>query len=293
MNRTSSHSGARRIAAAAGLAMLLTGFSNLPALAVRAQPDMEFVEQESAKINTLVQSLLPQATTPGGAFEAASRILAARNEALQHLNGVLPLTTFDGIVTQDHFDNRVVEALARVVDKGRAAEGDEPPQEDAIYFSVILGELPPLGKAPVGFMVLQHANMAAASVEALDKDPAITGDNARKLALRLMERAISQYEESHVDDFARHQSDGFHQSSVIVRLRCPTDNSTYRIVNQKNKMGAAGEMSTLYYLKSNSTYEELVLEFPLSYLTRLNQASELQELKEAAQPVNASRDLDP
>jgi len=277
----------------AALVLVAAVLGPAPAFAVRANPDLAFVARESAAIDSLAAALLPKAGSPAGAVAAVEQVLDARNAALRRLNEKLPLTTFDGIETGDRYDTGVVLALKQIVDMGRAAEGEAPPQEDAIYFSVILGEIPPLGKSPVGFMVLQHAHMAVNAVNALDNDPAISGDSARKLALRFMEQGMSLYAVSHVDAYALHEADSFRQSSVVVRLRCPTDGSTYRITDQKNKLGPNGEMSTLYYLKSNTTYEELVLEFPLPYVTRLNQAGERQELKEKPLPTKASSDVEP
>lgn len=260
-----------------------------PSWAVLAQPDEAFLEEKAKAIDTMADTHRAAAQTTLGAYQAMADFMAFRQKALQELDKKQPLTTFNGIETQDRLDDNILRVLYPLVSAGVRAETDAPLEDDAIYFATIMGDPPPLGDSPVGFMALEYANLAIKTVNILAGDQAISEAAAKKLALRLSHQAFTLYQDTHNDPLAVNYADTFRQSSVIVRLRDPEDGSTYRIMAQKNKIAEGGKaMYTVYQLRSNGNYKDLTLEFPLRYISRLHQVSEKQKLTKKPKPTSGS-----
>ena len=194
-----------------------------PASARFAQPDSVFLQSEVAEINRLVQEDCPAASTPQRAVETIRRVLQARVGALRQLAGRLPLTEFDGIETQDQYDEQVVLAINRVARAGVEADSTLPPEADAIRFNTVLGTLPQMGDSPVGFMVLTTAEAALAAADSLERTRDYSPGSADRLALRMIRYVTSDFAAAREDFIRKAKVDGFRQSSVIMRLRCPKD----------------------------------------------------------------------
>jgi len=261
--------------------------------AVTANPDQEFLDAQAESLRVLAARFQPAAGSTDEAFRALSRFVADRGKALKTIDAKLPLTTFDGIETQDRYDDLVVRAMAPILRAAVQAAGKAPPEDDAVRFLTLLGDLPELNESPVAFMVLEYAKRAVLAAQSLEKDPEFSPETARELAVRLADRAVGIYQESHSDDLSVSFADAFRQSAVIARLRAPSDGSTYRISAERNKLNPDGSISHLYFLRSNTTYEELILEFPLRYVSKLQQVSERQKLKHTPRALHPDQGLEP
>jgi hypothetical protein len=265
-----------------------------PSAAARfAQPDTVFLQSELAEISRLAKADGPSAPTPRWAVGTIGRMLQARVGALGRLAGRLPLTEFDGIETQDLFDEQVVLAVHRVARAGVEADSTLPPEADAVRFNTVLGTLPQMGDSPVGFMVLTTAEAALAAADSLGRTRDYSPASADRLALRMIRYVTADFAAAREDFIRKAKVDGFRQSSVIMRLRCPKDGGTYRVVDMKNKVGESGEVSTIYFLNCMSCSEPEVLQFKLEVASRLNQAAEKQPLKKAPKGKRPNPGLDP
>jgi hypothetical protein len=264
-----------------------------PAYARFAQPDSVFLNSNVAEINRLAPVNAPSEVTPPRAVETIRKILRTRDNALRELAGNLPLTEFDGIETQDQYDEQVVLAIHRVARVGVDADSTLPPEADAVRFNSVMGTLPKLGDSPVGFMVLTTTEAALAAADSLGRTRDFSPQNADKLALRMIRYLTSDFAAAREDFIRKAKVDGFRQSSVIMRLRCPKDGGTYRVVEMKNKLGESGEVSTMYFLNCMTCAEPEVLHFKLEVASRLNQAAERQLLKKAPEARRPNPGLDP
>ncbi len=275
----------------AALALLVAASG--PVSARFAQPDSAFLHSEVAEVRRLVQEDSLTASTPRRAVETIRQVLRARVGALQRLAGRLPLTEFDGIETQDRYDEQVVLAIHRVARVGVEADSTLPPEADAIRFNTVLGTLPQMGDSPVGFMVLITAEAALAAADSLGRARDYSPRSADRLALRMIRYVTADFAAAREDFIRKAKVDGFRQSSVIMRMRCPKDGGAYRVVEMKNKLGDSGEVSTQYFLNCMTCSEPEVLHFRLDVASRLNQAAERQPLKKTPQAKSPNPGLEP
>lgn len=258
-----------------------------------AQPDTVFLRSAVVEINRLAQEDTPAASTPRRAVETIRQVLHARLGALRQLADRLPLTQFDGIETQDQYDEQVVLAIHRLARAGVEADSTLPPEADAIRFNTVLGTLPQMGDSPVGFMVLATTEAALAATDSLGRTRDYSPHSADRLALRMIRYVTADFAAAREDFIRKAKVDGFRQSSVIMRLRCPKDGGTYRVVEMKNKLGESGEVSTIYFLNCMICSEPEALHFRLEVASRLNQAAQKQSLKKAPQAKSPNPGLEP
>lgn len=251
-----------------------------PALAERATLDQEFLDSEIPRLQALADSLEQGAVGPLETLEAARTLSATRHEALLQLDRLHPLTTFDGIETQDRYDLEVTRRLYDVLDAGFHADSTAAPAAVVKKFADTLGPFPDLGPTPVGFMVMGMVDLVVAAYdELLQKDPEVSRVGAAKAATQLLYAGAYLHHLAHEDQFADANSSDFRYSSVILRLRCPKDGGTYRIVSNKNKVNKAGEISTVYALECTTCKTTREIEFKLELQSRLNQMADRQKMK--------------
>ena len=286
-----AHPAAPRLAGGLLVLALAVGLAG-GARADVAHPDEEFLTSHFAEIDEIAPTWRVTAGDPEGAFRSMVLLLEYRAKALNELNERTPLTQFDGIETQDRFEDRLVRELNGILQAG-LGDAPDPDEEDALYFAAVMGDPPPLGAAPVPFMALDHAQIAVATVSALDGDPALDGATARLLADRFAAQSASYYLEKRKDPLAASASDNFRQGAVVVRMRCPKDGSNYRVAEQKRQIRNEVEIYTVLTLKCNVCYEPLTLDFPMEHVSRLNRIAERQGLKGKPTGVRPTPGLDP
>jgi hypothetical protein len=282
-----------RNAGAAVLAAILLSAAVPAARADTAKIDQAFLDTQAALIDSLVQQGSSDLTSPTRALEVAHRLLQRRETGLVTLGKTHPLTSFDGIETQDRFDRNVVEALNQVVTRAVEADTTLPPQSQAVLFNKALPMVPALGDKPVAFMVVGMAEASYVAADSLIAHHEVPPRNVAKLALRLMRYATTTYRNAQVDPITAAKAEAMRQSSVILRMRCPKDGGTYKVVQEKNKMHADGSLSRIYWLNCTVCGAPQALEFPLPLASRLNKAGSRQILKETPKAKQPDDGLKP
>lgn len=251
-----------------------------PAHAERANIDQKFLDTEIPRVNALADSILATDQGPIETLEGTRRLATLRHETLLDLDRLHPLTTFDGIETQDRYDFQVVTRLYEVLDKGFHADSTAAPAGVVKKFSDTLGPFPDLGPKPVGFMVMELVDMALAAADELEqKDPEVSRVGVAKAATQLLYAGAYLHHLAHEDEFADANASDFRFSSVIMRMRCPKDGGTYRVVTQKNRVNTVGEISTVYTLECTTCKATREVEFLLGLQTKLNQMADKQKMK--------------
>jgi len=251
-----------------------------PARAERATIDEDFLKPQIAKVEALTQEMLKEDHGPLESLEATRKLALTRHEALLELDSRHPLTTFDGIETQDRYDSVVARSLYKILDAGFHADSTAAPGDVVAKFSKALGPFPDLGPTPVGFMVMGLADLVLAGYDkVVQEHPAVSKLALAKAATQLLYAGTYIHHVSHEDQFADANASDFRYSSVIMRLRCPKDGGTYRVMNNKNKVNETGEISTVYYLECTTCKDTREIEFKLDLQTRLNQMADKQKMK--------------
>jgi len=293
MSRRFIPSGTTLLGPILAAAVLLPGILAPEAGARTAEPDQAFLDREIPAVQALAAQGVPGETGPREALGLIRQILDRRQQALTKLSTTLSLTDFDGLETMDRYDRAVTYALDDVARIGVEADTTLPPESHALRFSEVMGAPPEMGDKPVAFMVLELAQILVTTADLLENDPAAPPPSPAKLALRSLHGATTAYRTALEDILVASKAEGFRQSSVILRMRCPRDGSALKINTMKNKVGAAGEISTLYFLECPVCHVPDVVEFPLELATRLNQASERQRLKTPPEPARPDPGLNP
>jgi len=271
----------------------LVALAASPALGAVPQVDQAFLDEERIWVDTVASGQAAAVSNAVDAAEALRALLGHRAEALTRLNLTSPLTTADGLETQDLYDDMIIRAANRVIQQAKTLDLPEPTGDDAIYFASMMEAPPALGGNPVGFMTLGMVALGVRANHDLADDPAITVEASAQLTLRIAAAAVNNYLEAHVDELARYNANQFRHNAVIMRLRCPKDDGTYRLSNQKNKLRNGNQFSTIYFLKCNICYEEVELEYPVAYVTRLQEVSEPQDLKKEPEAARPAGGVDP
>jgi hypothetical protein len=257
-----------------------------------AKLDQEFLDTHVPLIDAAITEDPEGITNPVEALEAVRRLIAFRQESLWTLHSRVPLTTFDGIATQDAFDHVIVQALIEITTAGAAGDTTFPIEHSAL-FNEVMGPFPDLGNAPAPFMILGLAQMAVTTADSLWSDPRIPRPAVAKLATHLIQAGTTIYAAASADAFATAQASSLHEGSVVVRLRCPTDGGTYRINTLRNKIYGEGDIHTLYYLQCDICAEPALLEFPQELTSKLNRMADRQKLKGEPRGTRSTDGLDP
>jgi hypothetical protein len=264
-----------------------------PATAEFAKPDQAFLDEQVPKVETMAEEVLETSPSPRNAVDAVRRLLLLRQDALLQLNQRTPLTTFDGIETQDMFDDVMVRAIHEIILVGMAADTTSPPEEDIFLFAEAVAGLPPLGESPIGFMVLGMVQNVVTAADTMVAQGLLPLASADKLCLRTIHHATELYRGMAEDIFTTASVGEFRQNSVLMRLRCSKDEGTYKINNMKSSGGRDGSISRVYYLQCNECGEPIVLHFPLHLATELHKRIERQDLKEKPTATRPDAGLDP
>ena len=270
----------RTRAVGAGLLAVVLCLAAAPAArAETAKVDETFLKDQAALTDSLLHAGAGAPASPIAALDLAHRLLLQREAGLVILGKKLPLTTFDGIETQDRFDRSVVEALQGVATKAVAADTTLPPQAQAVLFNNVLPGVPALGNKPVAFMVVGMTEAALVAADTLIARNEIPPENAAKLALRLMRYATNLYMDAQNDLVTSAQAESMREGSVVLRMRCPKDGGTYKVIREKSRLHEDGSLSHIYWLNCTVCGDPQALEFPRAIATRLNQAGSRQVLK--------------
>jgi hypothetical protein len=211
--------------------------------------------------------------TPVEAYQVIKVLLETRATGLATLNESQPLTSFNGAMTQDVYDDVVLRAVGEMLDDALALDPEIPEQYQE-RFASIEEAIPVMGETPVAFMVLTLAQMAVTGADSLMQEPSVSEEAVASLALGLMNVGWELYEKSNEDLFARSEANKLRHSSVVYRMRCPVDGGSYAVKNMKNKINADNSISILYYLECEIDDATEMIAFPQELTSRLNQLGE-------------------
>jgi hypothetical protein len=228
----------------------------------------------------------PGVTSPADGLAMTRKLLAYRSQALNELQAAHPLTSPDGIETQDAFDAAVVSALDRLARAAVATDTTHATPKDAENFMAALGPLPEMGNAPLAFMVVELAELTSMTADTLSASGVMSRRMGAKIAMQIVATAGDRFFASREDEEQASNSQSLRQSAIVMRLRCPKDGGVYRINSKKNKVRNNGSVVTLYYLQCQVCADPLLLEFPYVLATKLNKMAEKQKLPTPPQPLH-------
>jgi len=267
-------------ASTAGLVASILVLAAAPtARADTAKVDKAFLETQNAATDSILQAGSSSLGSPTAALEVAHRLLVHRENALVALGKRLPLTTFNGIETQDRFDRHVVETLHKALTTAVAGDTTLPPQSEAVAFNQALPMVPALGDKPVAFMVVGMAEASLVAADSLIARREVPAPDAAELSLRLMHYATNTYMQAQEDPLTQAKAETMREGSVVLRMRCPKDGGIYKVVQEKNKIHENGSLSHIYWLNCTECGAAQSIEFPMKLATRLNQAGARQILE--------------
>lgn len=257
------------------------------------QPDQAFLDEQIPQVETMARELLAAPHSPRGSMEGVKALLIQRQSAINQLGQRIRLSSFDGIRTQDLYDESVVRALHEVVLAGIAADTTAPPDEDVFLYAEAMSGLPPLGQSPVPFMIVGMAQSAVTVADTLVSRGLLPRASADKLSLRAVHHATEAYEAMQGDLLTADKVAGFHESAVLIRLRCPEDDGQYQVNHVKTRGSQDGAISRVYYLQCTVCAKPLAVEFPQELASELNRRTKRQKMKEKPKPTRPDAGLDP
>jgi hypothetical protein len=245
------------------------------------QADRAFLDAHVPAVAAL-RALADSVRSPEDAVELIRRTLVQRRMDLGTLQAKLPLTTLNGIETQDHYDTSVLDAVHRLALAGMVADTSAIAPEDMKAFGIRMGQLPDLGNKPVPFMVLGLAEMALVAADSTQG--VLPRRTSSRIAAYVIGNATNRFYQSRGEEVMAASAQNFRESSIVMRLRCPKDGSTYRLNSKQNRMDADKSVTTLLYLQCNECRTPLLLEFPYELATKLNRMADKQKLGPAPEP---------
>lgn len=286
-----------RIAASLVLAGVLA--AALPARAEQPVSDTKFLASHLPAVETVKTETLAKPVTSLNILDGIRQIVSLRRQALTDLNKVHPLTSLDGIETMDDYDDKAVLAMHDLTSAYAAADTTRPDPQQLQQFNAVLGGIPTLGESPVGFMVFGIADMALMVADTLWSAPAVSKSELAKTAVSLIHLAGERYtggkkhSSSILDPAFAQKSGQFRRNSVIMRMRCPKDNSVYRIVDVRSRTASNGDMLSTYYIQCQTCNTPRVIEFVRELQSKLNRVADKQEGQEKRKPAQAGKGVEP
>jgi len=266
---------------------LLAGVSPNMSRADIPEADKSFLDDAIPPLRAITEKRTGGPQNAAGALSGVRDLLAERRRTRTELGKKHPLTDLTGIETQDEYDSEVMASLRQIVTHSAVASDSGHFSAAAIQpIQAALDALPPLGKHPIPLMVLDYSEMALTVGDSLVArgspaplvDHVILGQIGEATDL-----AIKEGEDFFGDSAAR----SLRQELVLARMRCPKDNSTYKMNTMKNQIKEDGGISTIYYVQCAKCGEARSIEFPQELASRLNRMSEQQKQAKRATPARS------
>ena len=224
--------------------------------------DQEMLDQHIPKAQDLVKTALERPMTYERAILELTQLIGLRREALIEINSRTPLTTFDGIETQDLYDLAAIQSLISITTAAAEADPTLPLREYHQHLANAMGTFPALGDHPVAFMVYGLVELTILGVDKLWQDSALSREESAKAAVALIHAGALIFDTSANETLFKSNAAGLRQSSVVARLRCPVDQGTYAISQMKNRVDEVGNITTIHYIACEVCQETMALDFP-------------------------------
>jgi len=278
----------RIVPLAVGAGLLLP----VPARARLAQPDQDFLAEETGQLSALTDSLAAGTESPSATMNAVRTLLAARADAVTRLGAKLPLTSLDGIETLDLLDDAVVRDLHSLV-ADTEVDTSSLGEDEAFLFAEAMVGVPPLGDAPVGFMIVDFAEFAVAAADSVEEAAHIGENQAALLGLSAIRHATDLYLSLDQDLISQDRRASFRQSSILYRLRCPKDDASYDLASQRNRVLPDRALARLNILVCSVCGDTLEVTFPLVLPTALQQRTPEQHLEKKPHSPGPAGQVEP
>lgn len=263
-----------------------------PAAARLPSPDRTFLAEETAAFRTLTDTLLTRTGSPTATLNGVRELLAARERAVRRLEEILPITGLDGIETLDLLDDVVVHDLNTLV-QTEAIDTTGVSEEDAFLYAEAMVGIPPLGQAPVGFMVIAFTQIAVAAADSVEAAAHLGENRVSHLALNAIRHATDLYVSLDEDLVSQDRKATFRESSVLFRLRCPQDGAGYALARERNRVLSDRSLARVSILVCTACGDTLEATFPLVLPTALHQRTEEQNLDEAPRGARPGGGVEP
>jgi hypothetical protein len=248
------------------------------------EADTVFVETHLSEVEKAVSETLDQPVSAMSVLDGIRRIATLRRGVMETLDRTLSLSSLNGIETLDTYDHGATLALYDLT-AAFVAQDSTPPQADHLQrFNRVLGGFPTLGETPTGFMVFGVVDLALIVADTLWSDPGLSRPTLAKTVIRFIHVGTDLYHEVHVESLAGDltqatKTDSFRRNSVIMRLRCPEDDSVYKVVDIRNRVSEDGGINSVYYLQCQACRDKRVVEFRDEFKSRISKMAERQKLK--------------
>jgi hypothetical protein len=265
---------------------------SVPAGARLPKPDQAFLDRETQQLEAVRDSLLAGPDSPSATLDGVRVLLAARGDAVSRLEMQLPLTSLDGIETLDLLDDAVVRDLHALV-APVAVDSSMFDQDDAFLFAEAMVGVPPIGEAPVGFMVLTFTELAVAASDSVEEVAHIGQNQAALLAVNAIQHVTDLYLSLDEDVVTQDHRASFRYSSVLYRLRCPNDQSGYEIASEKNRVLEDQSLARVNILVCPVCGDSLEVTFRLVLPSALHQRTPEQHLDQKPQTPRPSGEVEP
>jgi hypothetical protein len=277
------------LAAAVWLAALFPRTSG----AQPAPPD-EMLINGHRNIEMKLAELLPGVKDARSALAAIqdftdTRRLAQRVVALDY-----PLDDFNGIVLVDGYDEKYVAAVDTIALEFTRLDKTPPDPAAITLFRERLGELPPIGEFPAGYVVAFVIGRCTSAATGLpDSLGAGVKSEVAEVAVRGIGELAHAYMATRAGD-SRQKSDEAWHLSVIERLRCREHTSGYKVGEERNGLRADGSLYRRYVVSCQKGGESRKLDFDLGILGSLTQSGGRQKLtKSLEKPGTRKPGVDP
>lgn len=256
-------------------------------------PNQAMLDRLLPKTKIVADDALKQPMTYEHAILTITQLVKLRREALSEINSETPLTSFDGIETQDQYDLEAIQSLLAITHA--ATDQDSTPSlvEYHQRLAEAIGAFPALGDSPVAFMIYVLAELTIVALDKLWTDPSLSREETAKTAVVLIHAGALIFDASTSETLFRSKASGFRQSSVMARLRCPFDQGTYAISKMKNRIDEEGNITTVYYATCEVGAETIVLDFPQYLASRLNRIAKKQKIKKNRKIPHKNQGVEP
>jgi hypothetical protein len=267
--------------------LLLAGVSPKLSRADTPEPDKSFLDDAIPALRAVTTKRTGGPGNAAGALSGVRELLAERQKTLAELGKKHPLTDLTGIETQDEYDSEVMTSLRLIVTHSSVSSDTAHFSATAVRpIQAALDALPPLGKQPIPLMVLDYSEMAITvgdSLVARGNSPALIDHVLLAQIAAATDLAIKEGEDFFGDSAAR----GLRQELVLARMRCPKDQSTYKMNTMKNQIKEDGGISTIYYVQCAKCGEARTIEFPQELASRLNRMADRQKQTKPVTPARS------
>jgi hypothetical protein len=276
--------------------LLLAAFLLLAPMALAQAPKSEPPEMlrlGRRNLETKLAELLPTVKDSKSTLNAIRELTDMRRLAQRVVAMEYPLDDFAGILLVDGYDEAYVASIDTLTTKFGMIDQTPVQSEALTIFRDRLGELPPIGDTPAGFVVAFVISRCGAAATGL---PDSVSTELKQDVAEVAVRAIGELAHNYVltrTGEARQKSDDFWHLSVVERMRCSQHNSGYKVQEERNGLRPDGSLYRRYVVSCETGLETRKLDFDLGIIGAMSQTGGRQNLKKVKDPGSRRPGVDP